>query len=49
MKKVRYIILLFPVLLLAGCLNDDFLDRKPNDKLTEETLFVENENFETYA
>lgn len=46
MKK--YIILLYFAFLIFGC-NDEFLERIPKDKLTEETAFETSANFETYA
>ena len=50
MKPGKYIISFFILAIICtSCLNDDFLERTPKDKLTEETLFVENSNFETYV
>ncbi len=46
MKK--YINILFLVIYLVGC-NDDFLEKRPKDKLTEETSFKTSDNFATYA
>ncbi len=34
---------------LTSCLDDEFLDRKPIDKETEETVFTTDDNFRSYA
>ncbi len=49
MKKIYIICTLIAGLGLQSCLNDDFLERKPLDKQTEETVFTTYENFRTYA
>lgn len=49
MKKIYIICALIAGLGLQSCLNDDFLERKPLDKQTEETVFTTYENFRTYA
>lgn len=36
-------------LTLSSCLNDEFLERVPLDKLVEETTFVTHDNFKTYS
>ncbi|TKG97077.1 RagB/SusD family nutrient uptake outer membrane protein [Puteibacter caeruleilacunae] len=47
-KMKKYIILLAITISLLSC-NDEFLERIPQDKLTEETAFQTSENFATYA
>lgn len=49
MNKIKHILLIPAALLCTACLNNEFLDQLPKDKLTEETLFVEDRNFQTYA
>lgn len=40
--------ILISVSLLSSCMNDDFMDRYPLDKLTDKTTFTTDENFRTY-
>jgi hypothetical protein len=49
--KNKYLSICSLVLALSftSCLNDDFLDRSPIDKETEETVFTTYENFKMYA
>ena len=47
MKNLKYILFLMPILYL-GC-KKDFLDRTPTKELTEETVFLTNDNFKTYT
>lgn len=47
-KRFIYLQVIFILLLLTAC-SSDFLDKYPLDKLTEETAFITNENFKTYA
>lgn len=49
MKKISLLYILAIGLCLQSCLNDDFLERKPLDKQTEEAVFTSYDNFKTYA
>lgn len=48
MKKNIIILLAASIGLFSSCLNDEFMDRTPLDKLTEETVFKNNANFKSY-
>ena len=45
----KYIKLLSLALLLNSCMNNDFLEKYPLDKQTEDVVFVNYENFKTYS
>lgn len=47
MKKHILLLSLYGAL-ITSCLNNDFMDRTPLDKLIEATAFTTNENFRTY-
>lgn len=49
MKRILYIQLCFLLISLTSCLNNDFMDRYPLDKPTEETVFESYDNFKTYV
>lgn len=48
MKKNIIILLAASIGLFSSCLNDEFMERTPLDKLTEETVFKNNANFKSY-
>ncbi|MEG1564044.1 MAG: RagB/SusD family nutrient uptake outer membrane protein [Bacteroides sp.] len=46
--KRNIIVLAASVCMLSSCLNDAFMERTPLDKLTETTVFKNNDNFKSY-
>lgn len=48
MKKIIYYSVLITIIFFASC-NDDFLDRKPLDKLSEEAVFTNESLMEQYV
>ena len=49
MKKLLISFLAIGTTLFQSCLNNDYLERLPLDKQTEETVFVSYDNFKTYS
>lgn len=48
MKKIIYYLVLITIIVFSSC-NDDFLDRKPLDKLSEEAVFTNESLMEQYV
>lgn len=48
MKKIYILLTTSLLLIFSGC-NEDFLDKSPQDQLTEASTFSSNANFETFA
>ncbi|MEL7585340.1 MAG: RagB/SusD family nutrient uptake outer membrane protein [Prolixibacteraceae bacterium] len=49
MKKHIIYLISSASLIMAGCLNDEYLEKYPLDQQTEETAFVTYDNFKTYT